>query len=675
MTSLNALSRQQILRLKEAVKKGLSALKIKEPVSAVEWADEHFYLSAESSYIKGKWTTRPYQVAILNAMGHPDIDEVNWEKSARVGYTKLIVAIIGYFIEHKGRNISLWQPDDGARDSFSKKHIDSMIRDVKPVKSIFPWLNSKHKNNTINSKVFETQNQIYLRGGKAAKNYREISVDVAIYDELSKFDNDVEKEGSPLYLGDKRLEGSPFRKSIRGSTPAEHVNDQCPCLIHEAASKAAHYMRRYIPCPHCQHHQVLVFGGKDKTDGLIFNSVGTVEDQAASVRYRCQSCKKDFDYKDYLAADVSGFWASEEGLKTFDGIVYFNDNGEVVTAPHSISFHCWSAYSHDSAWSQIVRDWVRYHGTREGLKSFVNTTLGEVWVEDQDGLDSDSFHRRREHFVAQVPFDNCIITQAVDTQDDRFEIETVAWIEGEERYSVSYEKLYGDLTQPHIWDQLYKRLTAQFKGPSGVLLDPAIRFIDSGGHYTDQVYAFCKRYGPREFVAIKGASVRGRPVVTWPKKKNDHGVYLVMIGTDTAKDTLYSRLIQTLEAELPHAPGMWHWPVNDSYDKQHFEQLTNEHRKLKYIKGRPEIVWDAGGRRNEPWDLAVYNLAAIRLLQQRFGYDLSQYKYSIIEPANSELEIMQHEKPQPSREKVESTKQEVVKPRRSLADIARRLRS
>lgn len=626
MTSLLILSQSQKGKLSEAIARALSFLKMKEPLTAVEWADRHFYLSAESSYIKGKWKTRPYQIAILNAMGHPDIEEVNWEKSARVGYTKLIVAVIGYFIEHKSRNIALWQPDDGARDSFSKKHIDSMIRDVKPVRTIFPWFNAKHKNNTIASKVFETQNQIYLLGGKAAKNYREISVDVGIYDELSKFDNDVEKEGSPLSLGDKRLEGSVFRKSIRGSTPSEHLNDAAPCLIHEAASKAAHYMRRYIPCPHCQTHQILIFGGKGKETGLIFDNDGTVESQAASARYRCSSCKQDFHYKDYVAADELGFWASEEGLKTYDGIIYFDDNGEVVPAPRSISFHCWSAYSHDSPWSQIIRDWVRYHGTREGLKSFVNTTLGEVWVDDDSELDAGNFFHRRESYPAQVPFDECIITQAVDTQDDRFEIETIAWIEGEERYSVKYEKLYGDLTQPHIWKLLHRSLTQQFKTPNGSIIEPSISLIDSGGHYTDQVYGFCKRYGPKRFVAIKGASVKGRPIITFPKKRNDHGVYLAMIGTDTAKDTLYSRLISTLESDAAHSPGMWHWPVNDDYNRQYFEQLLNERRKLKYIKGRPEIVWDAGGRRQEPWDLAVYNLAAIRFLQQRRGVDLSQYK-------------------------------------------------
>ncbi|STG53489.1 phage terminase, large subunit [Escherichia coli] len=38
-------------------------------------------------------------------------------------------------------------------------------------------------------------------GGKAAKNYREKSVDVAGYDELAAFDEDIEQEGSPTFPG------------------------------------------------------------------------------------------------------------------------------------------------------------------------------------------------------------------------------------------------------------------------------------------------------------------------------------------------------------------------------------------------------------------------------------------------------------------------------------------
>ena len=143
------LSQKQKHELTKSFRQGLKIFFRAPPLTGVEWGDKHFYLSAESSYTKGRWTTNPYQVAILNAMTSDQIKEVNWQKSARVGYTKLIVLAMAYFVAHKNRNICIWQPDDGARDSFSKSHIDSMIRDVKPIRDLAPWINKKHKNNTM----------------------------------------------------------------------------------------------------------------------------------------------------------------------------------------------------------------------------------------------------------------------------------------------------------------------------------------------------------------------------------------------------------------------------------------------------------------------------------------------------------------------------------------------
>lgn len=94
-----------------------------------------------------------------------------------------------------------------------------MLRDVGPLRSIFPFLNKKSKQNTIENKAFVNRRELFLMGGKASKNYREKSLDVSIYDKLSKFDRGIESEGSPTFLGDKRLEGSAFGKSIRGSSP------------------------------------------------------------------------------------------------------------------------------------------------------------------------------------------------------------------------------------------------------------------------------------------------------------------------------------------------------------------------------------------------------------------------------------------------------------------------
>ncbi len=79
------------------------------------------------------------------------------------------------------------------------------------------------------------------------QNYREKSVDVAGYDELAAFDDDIEKEGSPTFLGDKRIEGSVWPKSIRGSTPKVKGT----CQIERAAKESEHFLRFHVPCPHC----------------------------------------------------------------------------------------------------------------------------------------------------------------------------------------------------------------------------------------------------------------------------------------------------------------------------------------------------------------------------------------------------------------------------------------
>ncbi|EAX1804322.1 phage terminase large subunit family protein, partial [Salmonella enterica] len=87
-----------------AITNGLIALHIPVPLTTVQWADEYYYLPKESSYTPGKWETLPFQVAIMNAMGYELIRVVNLIKSARVGYTKMLLGVEGYFIEHKSRN-------------------------------------------------------------------------------------------------------------------------------------------------------------------------------------------------------------------------------------------------------------------------------------------------------------------------------------------------------------------------------------------------------------------------------------------------------------------------------------------------------------------------------------------------------------------------------------------
>lgn len=54
---------------------------------------------------------------------------------------------------------------------------------------------------------------------------------------------------------------------------------------------------------------------------------------------------------------------------------------------------------------------------------------------------------------------------------------------------------------------------------------------------------------------------------------------------------------------------------NRGYERQYFEGLTAEALQTRYKMGSPYQVWVKVRARNEPLDLAVYNRAAIEILQ------------------------------------------------------------
>lgn len=606
-------------------------------MTGTEWADKYFRLSPDSSYIEGDWKTVPNQIAILNAMTNDEIEEVNWLKSARVGYTKVITIATGYFIEHRRRNIMTMQPDDGARDDYSKQHIDPMIRDTKPVLSLFPWFGKKHKNNTIDTKAFQNQRNLFMRGGKAAKNYREKSVHVMIYDELSKFDLDIEGEGDPLFIGDKRLEGSPFRKSIRGSTPTIFGE----CQITTAAEDTRHFFRRYIPCPHCEEMQVLKFGGPDEDHGLKWDKTLPEEDQPKSVSYQCEHCGEHFKYSDFIQADHLGIYKTEEGVWTKDGINFFDSDDQPRATPVAISFHLWTAYSHFSPWSRIISDWLKVKKSPEKLKSFVNTTLGEPWQDKGESVDDDALYRRRETYAAEVPREACVVTAAVDVQDDRLELGVEAWAEHEQNWKIDFVILRGDPAQPEIWERLDERLSRTYHHESGIDLPIACTTIDSGGHYTQEVYNFCKPREIRNVFAIRGGNQDAAPVVSRPSKNNLARASLFTVGTSTAKEIVYARLRHTIEDAIGFGPGVIHFPVHELFDQEYFKQITAEHRVLSRVNGVLKKVWKKKRDRNEALDIAVYNLAALYILNPNYQALAAQLEPQPDTPEEQPLTVAQ----------------------------------
>ena len=409
------------------------------PMTATEWADENFYLSAESSYIEGRWQTLPFQKAILNSFGNDEIRIVNLMKSARVGYSQMLKAAIAYMLEHKNRNQLLLQPTDGAASGFMKSHLETLIRDVPCVKALAPWFEKKHRDNTLESKRFSNKRQLWCLGGTAAKNYREKSVDTVIYDELAAFPHDVEKEGSPTFLGDRRLEGSVFGKSIRGSTP----KNKHECQIEKACAESGITLRYEIPCPHCGHEQALKFGGADAEFGMKWTG-----DDPSTVAYLCESCGCLGTYAEWMPMQEHGIWRDKAAnIQTKDGYEFYDLDCNQVMTPEFLSFHIWSAYSPFTDWRRLIQEFLKAKGDVGKLKTFINTILGEVWEDVGERLEAHDIYRRREFYPAEVPQGGLVLVAAVDVQDDRLEVLVTAYGIGDESWAIDTRVIFGDLSK------------------------------------------------------------------------------------------------------------------------------------------------------------------------------------------------------------------------------------
>ena len=86
-----------------------------------------------------------------------------------------------------------------------------------------------------------------------------------------------------------------------------------------------------------------------------------------------------------------------------------------------------------------------------------------------------------------------------------------------------------------------------------------------------------------------------------------------MVGTDTAKETVFSRLQIEDVGE-----GYCHFPIH--YDEEYFAMLTAEHCVQRFHKGvaRREWVLQKGQRRNEALDIFVYNFVTLKILNPNF---------------------------------------------------------
>lgn len=594
-----------------SLRRGFAVFAAPEPITLREWAEKHFYLSAESSYVEQRWEAWPFQRAILACIGSDDVHEVDVIKSARVGYTKILLAAIGYFAEHRRRNQVLWQPTDDDRDEFVKNEIDPMIRDVSVLHPIFPARDARHKHNTLQLKKF-IGSTLYVKGGKSAKNYRRISPSVGYLDEYSSFDSDVDGEGDPGTLAEKRLEGATFPKLVVGSTPKIKGS----CLMEKRVQGAKARYSYHVPCAHCGDLHALTWGGKDEPHGFKW-----VNDDPETVRHLCPHCGALTTQGEYLAAAEHGVWVGDDGTTIDRDGVFRDSTGEIIQAHLRIAFHVWTAYSPMVSWAKIAREFLAAHekaqqGEDEELRTFWNTTLGRAWEGEIDRIEGDELQRRAEveGFLAPgfadvlVPQRCMLLLAGCDVQGNRIEVGVWGVGRGGERWTIDHKVLFGNPSENDVWEKLVETLfETRYQHKCGKQMSIYASAIDTGGHHAHAVYAFARQHKSRRVYAVRGRPTGEKSIkdgvtlvdIDWRGKKVKKGVRLWYVGTNMAKDLLYGRL-------QVESPGHGYVHLASNMSDEWFKQFSSEARATRKTASGSRSIWVKMRSRNEAWDCAVY---------------------------------------------------------------------
>ena len=528
----------------EAWREGLTP----DPLLTVsEWADQYRVLSGKSASEPGKWRTNrtPYLKEIMDCLSPTSpIERVVFMKGAQVGGTECGNNWIGYVIHLAPGPMMAVAPTVEMAKRNSKQRIDPLIEESPTLSSLIAPARARDSGNTILGKEFRG-GVLVMTGANSAVGLRSMPVRYLFLDEVDGYPGDVEGEGDAIALAEARTRTFARRKIFIVSTPTISGSSRI-----EREYEQTDQRQFMVPCPHCEHEQVLIF------EQLIWEK-GLPE----TAHYRCESCEQPiYEYQKTEMLE-RGRWQSS--IPDYVG--------------KTVGFHLSSLYSPVGwrSWADIAAAWEAAQGSATALKAFKNTELGETWVEQGETPEWERLLERREDYrIGTVPLGAALLCAGVDVQKDRIEVSVWAFGRGKEAWLVEHRVLAGDTSRETVWQRLREMLDESWTHASGVQLRLTRIGLDTG-FATQEAYAFVRKLRDSRLLPMKGVA-RGAALVGLPTavdmtvggKKLRRGVRVYSVVGGIAKLEFYNHLRKTLEVtedgEILYPAGYIHLPKVDA---------------------------------------------------------------------------------------------------------------
>lgn len=541
-------------------------LKPPPKLDLADWVQEHVHLPSSIAAHPGRMRLWPHQIEPARSMGAPDVERVSFLKSARVGYTALMVAALGHFaINDPCPVLGVLPSDDDCRKL--------MTGNIEPCFAESPALRKALKRNVADRDTLYSRRypggSLTLVSAGAPRNLRAHTARVLLLDEVDAFEVDVRGEGDPVALGERRTLTFANRKIIMGSTP-----------VHESTSRI---LRAYeksdqriyeCECPACHDRHEL----KWKDIHWSPDSGG------ADAHWACPSCGGVVEEADKPAFVSGGRWRATK---------------PEVVGHHGYRISALVSLLPNAAWPKLAAEFLEAKKSPELLKTFINTVLGEAWRDDDgDEIDGDIASRREPFGLDNIPPEVILVTCGLDLQDDRVELTTTGWSKDGQAFVLAHEVVWGSPLDGRTWEEVDDLLSRFWRHPNGGVLRIDAAIVDSGdGGHTDAAYAFCKPRTGRRIFAGKGVAGFSRPATEVSSARH---VRLIIIGVDGIKNQIMNRLAAGRTIRFSES-------LSDTW----FDQLASERRVVRYTRGQPYRSFERiSGKRAEALDCLVYSFAA-----------------------------------------------------------------
>jgi phage terminase large subunit GpA-like protein len=452
-----------------------AALEPPAPLDLLAFAEEH--ISFSDGPCQGPYSRRlfPFNDDILRALSPSDSCRVvTLMTSAQCGKTTISqIFCLGAITLGRG-SFLVAHPTIDAAIRFSKMKLSPMMRSTKIVSDLFPTRTNDAQASVLYRERRDGLARLLLTGANSPSSLSQITIDAAVYDDLSKWE--VNSAGDPESQAESRSRAIADAKILKISTPL--ISPGCRISANFAAGSRE---MPYIPCPHCGMMQVLEWSNMEAM---------LDPEHPERACFSCVSCGGVIE-EHHRPQMLAGFeWRA----------------GNPSAMREHRSFWLWSAYSYLQSWEQIAREWVKSRGDPAGEQVFYNDTVGRAYEIKGTGRPWEELRDRatKSHYArGTVPRGALLLFLGVDCQLDRVEWQLVGFGREYRRFVIDYGTVFKHISEPDCQRNLDLLLARQWQDFRGLPRAITAAAID-GNYSTDDVLAWAKKYPSHKLLVVRG---------------------------------------------------------------------------------------------------------------------------------------------------------------------------